>query len=94
MIEPIGSRILVEPKKKETKTETGIYIPSNENQTQLIGTVISVGEGHMLENGKRAPLSVKVGDIVIFANYAGININDDNKNYLILEERDILAKVK
>lgn len=94
MIEPIGSRILVEPRKKETKTLTGIYIPTNENKTQQIGTVISVGEGHMLENGKRAPLSVKAGDIVIFASYAGTNITDKDKNYLILEERDILAKIK
>lgn len=94
MIEPIGSRVLVEPKKKEEKTQAGIYIPTNKDQIQQVGTVIAVGSGHMLENGKRAPLSVKEKDTVIFAQFAGVNIEDDGKQYLLLEERDILAKIK
>ncbi|RGQ08525.1 co-chaperone GroES [Megamonas rupellensis] len=93
MIEPIGSRVLIKPKKMETTTKAGIYLPSNKDQNQQIGKVIAVGEGHMLENGTRASLMVKKDDLVIFSKFAGTNITDNDESYLLIEERDILAKI-
>ena len=77
----------------ETTTKAGIYLPSNKDQNQQIGKVIAVGEGHMLENGTRASLMVKKDDLVIFSKFAGTNITDNDESYLLIEERDILAKI-
>ena len=63
------------------------------HQNQQIGKVIAVGEGHMLENGTRASLMVKKDDLVIFSKFAGTNITDNDESYLLIEERDILAKI-
>ena len=93
MIEPLGSRVLITPKEVETETSTGIILPTVKGQYQQIGTVVSVGEGHILENGKRLALSVKAGDTVIFAKFAGSKISEGKESYLILDERDILAKI-
>ena len=91
MIEPLGSRVLIDPRKVQAETSSGIIIPTNKDDIQQIGTVVAVGDGYILDNGKKAPLSVKVGDIVIFAKFAGSRIQD--KSYLILDERDILSKI-
>lgn len=89
----MGSRVLIEPEKVQEKTDGGIYIPTAKDQLQEIGTVINVGKGHILENGKYAPLLVKKGDTVVFAKFAGSKIKDKDKTYLIIEERDILARI-
>ncbi len=94
MIEPLGSRVLIEPKLVDTQTQSGIYIPTAKDQIQQIGTVVAVGAGHVLENGKRLKLSVEPGDTVIFAKFAGTTIKEDGKSYLMLEERDILGRIK
>ena len=93
MIDPLGSRVLIDPRKVQAETSSGIIIPTNKDDIQQIGTVVAVGDGYILDNGKKAPLSVKVGDIVIFAKFAGSRIPDKDKSYLILDERDILAKI-
>lgn len=93
MFEPMGSRVLVEPRKIETETKSGIIIATNKNAIQQIGEVISVGRGHVLENGERFPISVNPGDIVMFAKYAGTTILHKDKQYLLLEEADILGRI-
>lgn len=93
MIEPLGSRVLVEPRENEKETASGILLVKKVEETQQIGTVIAVGTGHVLDDGTRLPVYVKVGDTVMFAKYAGTQINDDGYKYLMLEERDLIARI-
>lgn len=94
MIEPMGSRVLVEPEKAEEETKGGIILVQKKNAIQQIGTVVAVGQGHVLESGERLPIYVQPGDKVMFAKYAGTGVSDKGHNYLMLEERDILCRIK
>lgn len=93
MIQPVGSRILVEPKLVEDKTAGGILLPTVKNQTQQVGTVTALGTGRILENGEHLAPVVQVGDEIIFAKFAGTPVQYEGQNYFILDERDILARV-
>ena len=93
MIEPLGSRVLIEPKENEKETASGILLIKKVEETQQIGTVVAVGEGHVLDDGTRLPVYVNVGDTVMFAKYAGTAINSDGHKYLMMEERDLIARI-
>lgn len=93
MIQPIGSRLIVEPKLVEEQTAGGILLPTVKNQTQQVGTVIVVGTGRVLENGNRMKSDMSVGDEVIFAKFAGTQVTYEGKGYFIIDERDVLARI-
>ena len=77
---------------KEEKTSSGIYLPDTAaKEKPQTGKVIAVGKGKVLENGTRVEPEVKVGEVVVFAKYSGTEVKVDEKEYLILSERDILA---
>lgn len=95
MLRPLNDHVIVKALSKEEKTSGGILLPdtiSKEKPEQ--GEVIAVGPGKLLENGQRAPLSVKVGDKVIFTKYAPNEIKIKDEEYLVLTESDILAIVE
>ena len=83
-IKPLADRVLVEPMEAETKTASGIIIPDNAKEKPQKGTVVAVGNGK-----KDEPLTVKVGDKVLFGQYAGTEIKLDGKAFLIMKESDI-----
>lgn len=85
-IKPLADRVLVEPAEAEQKTAGGIIIPDTAKEKPQKGTVVAVGNGK-----KDEPLTVKVGDEVLYGKYAGTEINIDGKDYLIMRESDILA---
>ncbi|MDI9573333.1 MAG: co-chaperone GroES [Bacteroidota bacterium] len=85
-LKPLADRVLVEPAEAEQKTAGGIIIPDTAKEKPQKGTVIAVGNGK-----KDEPLTVKVGDVVLYGKYAGTEINIDGKDYLIMRESDILA---
>lgn len=92
---PLGDRVIVEPLEQEEMTASGIYVPETAKEKPQEGTVLAVGPGRMLDNGKRAPMDLTEGDRVLFAKYAGTEFDaDGNKSVLILNERDILAVVE
>jgi chaperonin GroES len=93
-IRPLDDRIVVEPLEAEEKTEGGIVLPDTAKEKPTKGKVISVGEGKLLDNGSRAKLLVKKGDQVLYGKYAGTEITVSGKEYLILREGDILAKIE
>jgi chaperonin GroES len=93
-IKPLGDRILVEPLEHEVKTKGGIVLPDSAKEKPQQGKVISVGSGRILDNGQKAPLELKAGDIVIYAKYGGTEYKLGDKEYMILNERDILAVVE
>ncbi len=90
---PLNDKIVVKRLEAEEKTAGGIVLPDTAKEKPRQGKVISVGEGKLLENGKRASFQVKEGDRVLFTSYAGNEINVDGQEYLIMSEDDILAIV-
>ena len=92
MLKPLADHIIVEAIAKEEKTSSGIYLPDTAaKEKPQTGKVIAVGKGKVLENGTRVEPEVKVGEVVVFAKYSGTEVKVDEKEYLILSERDILA---
>ncbi|OQC47619.1 MAG: 10 kDa chaperonin [Bacteroidetes bacterium ADurb.Bin035] len=85
-IKPLADRVVIEPAPAEEKTAGGIIIPDTAKEKPLKGTVVAVGSGK-----KDEPMTVKVGDQVLYSKYAGTEITIDGKEYLIVRESDILA---
>lgn len=83
---PLSDRVLVEPTKAETTTASGIIIPDTAQEKPQEGTVIAVGNGKADE-----PMTVKVGDKVLYGKYSGSELKLDGKNYLIVRESDLLG---
>ncbi len=90
-ITPLNEKIVVERMAAEDKTAGGIILPDNAKEKPKQGKILSLGEGKVLENGKRAPFQVKVGDKVLFTSYAGSEVTVDGKELLVMSEDDILA---
>ena len=91
-LHPLGDRVVVEPVEHEEMTPSGIILPETAKEKPQKGKILSAGPGRM-EEGKRIPMDVAAGDIVIFARYAGTEFKLDDKKLLILSEKDILAKL-
>jgi chaperonin GroES len=87
-IKPLADRVLVEPMEAETKTASGIIIPDNAKEKPQQGKVVAVGNGK-----KDEPMTVKVGDTVLYGKYSGTELKLDGKDYLMMRESDILAIV-
>jgi chaperonin GroES len=87
-IKPLADRVLVEPAPAEEKTAAGIIIPDTAKEKPQKGTVVAVGPGK-----KDEPMTVKVGDKVLYGKYAGTELTIDGSNYLIMRESDIVAIV-
>jgi chaperonin GroES len=87
-IKPLADRVLVEPAAAETKTSSGIIIPDTAKEKPQKGTVVAVGKGT-----KDNPITVAVGDSVLYGKYAGTELQHEAKDYLIMKESDILAIV-
>jgi chaperonin GroES len=94
-IRPLADRVVIKPAAKEEKSKAGLFLPDTANKEKpQEGTIVAVGEGKLDDNGKRVPVSVTVGDRVLFAKYAGTEIKLDDEDYLILAEKDVLAVVQ
>lgn len=87
-IKPLADRVLVEPAAAETKTSSGIIIPDSAKEKPQKGTIVAVGAG-TIEN----PITVSVGDSVLYGKYAGTELQHEGKDYLIMKESDLLAIV-
>lgn len=92
-IRPLDDRVVVEPVEAEERTAGGIVLPDTAKEKPQRGKVIAVGPGKLLDNGRRAELSVQVGDEVIYGKYGGTDIEIAGEEVKILRESDILAKV-
>jgi chaperonin GroES len=88
---PIGDKVVVKAEPEEEKTRGGIVLPDSAKEKPSEGTVIAVGPGRVMDNGQRVPLEVKMGDKIIYSKYGGTEVKIDNEEYIILNERDILA---
>ena len=91
MLKLLGDRVIIRVLEKEEKTKSGIFLPDTAKEKPQEGEVVAVGAGKVYDNGQRVALEVQVGDKVLFAKYAGTDVNIDGVDHLVLSERDILA---
>ena len=93
-IVPLGDKLVVHRLKAEEKTAGGIVLPDSAQEKPQQGKVLSIGDGRMLDNGRRIGMQVKEGDRVMFSSYAGNEVNVDGDTLLIMSEDDILAVIE
>ena len=93
-IRPLHDRVVVKRSSEEEKTASGIIIPDTAKEKPIQGEVLAVGKGAVLEEGKIRPMDVKVGDVVLFAKYAGTEVKIDGEDLLIMRETDIMGVLK
>lgn len=92
---PLSNHVFLEPLEEEKTTKSGIVLPETaEREKPIKGRVLAVGPGKVNERGERVPMSVKVGDTVLFKKYGPDEIEIDEKKYLVGDEEDILAIIE
>ena len=91
-IKPLEDRVLVQPLEAEQTTASGLVIPDTAKEKPQEGKVIAVGPGRF-EDGKRLPLDIAEGDVVVYSKYGGTEVKYDGQECLILSARDVLAIV-
>ena len=91
MLKPLNDHLIVKAVSKEEKTASGIFLPDSNKEKPEQGEVIAVGPGKFLENGTRLPMTVKVGDKIIFTKYSPNEIKINNEDFLVLCESDVLG---
>lgn len=91
---PLRDRVLVKYTEEAEKTAGGLFIPDTAKEKSQKGEVVAVGPGRVTDDGKLQPMSVKVGDVVLFDKYSGSKVTMDDVEYLIIREEDILGIVE
>ena len=93
MLKPLGDRVILEVQKEEEQKVGGIILASNAKEKPQTAEVVAVGDGRVLDNGQKVAPSVKKGEIVLFDKYSGTEVKYEEKNYLVVHEKDIVAIV-
>ena len=93
-LKPLGDRIVVRPTPREEMTKSGIVLPDTAKERPQEGTILSVGPGRILDDGKREPMELSEGQKVLFQKYAGTEFKLDEEELLILSQKDILAVIE
>ena len=93
-LKPLGDRLVVRPSAREEMTKSGIVLPDTAKERPQEGTVLSVGPGRTLDDGKLEKMEVREGQKVLFQKYAGTEFNLDDEDLLILSQKDVLAVIE
>ncbi|NLX95518.1 MAG: co-chaperone GroES [Rhodopirellula sp.] len=93
-LQPLGDRVVVEREAAEEVTSGGIVLPDTAKDKPARGTIVSLGNGRLLEDGSRAEFQVKVGERVLFSSYAGEQFKVGERELLLMREEDILAVIE
>ncbi len=93
-LHPLGDRVVIQPSEREEMTKSGIVIPDTVKEKPQEGSILAVGPGRILDNGKREQIDVRKGDKVLYAKYAGTEFKLDGEELLIVSQKDILAVVE
>ena len=93
-IRPLADKVIVQRVEAENTTAGGIVLPDSAKEKPLRGKIVAVGEGKLLDDGSRARISLKKGQQVLFTSYAGTDVKIDGKEYLIMDESDIMAIIE
>lgn len=92
-VKPLGDKVLVKRAEAQTKTRSGIFLPETAKEKPQEATVVAVGDGKLLDSGKRADFQVKKGDRVIIGKWGGTEIKIDGEEHLVLSEDEILGVI-
>jgi chaperonin GroES len=90
-LRPLRDKVVVKPSAEEDKTAGGILLPDSAKKKPQEGKIVAVGSGRLLDDGTIKPLTVKVGDVVIYSKYGGTETTLDGQDYVILDEDQIFA---
>lgn len=90
-IKPLADYVVLAQEEAETKTASGLYLPTAAQEKPKIGTVLAVGPGRVGDDNERIPVEVKVGDRVIYGGYTITEVKQDGKTYLLVKEENIYA---
>jgi chaperonin GroES len=90
-IRPLGEKVLIKRLEAEEMTSGGIVLPDSAREKPRRGTILSLGDGKVLDDGTRADFQVKAGDVVLFSSYGGTEIKVEGEEYMLMDECDILA---
>ncbi len=93
-LSPLGDRLVIKAVVQEEVLVSGIVIPDTAKEKPQQGEVLATGPGRLDDDGKRIPMEVKVGDRVLYAKYSGQEVKIDQEEYIVLSEKDVLAKVE
>ena len=93
-IRPLQDRVIVKRIEEEEKTKGGIIIPDSAKEKPVEGKVVAVGTGKVLENGKKVPVDLSVGDRVLFGKYSGTDVKIEGEEHIIMREDDILGVIE
>jgi len=93
-IKPLGDKIVIKVIEDTEQTSGGIFIPDSAKEKSQKGEIVAVGQGKTLESGEKEPMEVKVGDIVLFAKYAGTDVKVENVNVKIISIKDVLGVIE
>ncbi|MBF8289982.1 MAG: co-chaperone GroES [Chloroflexi bacterium] len=93
-LRPLGDRVVVKPSAREEMTKSGIVLPDTAKEKPQEGTILAVGPGRVLDDGKREAMDVKVGQKVLYGKYAGTEFKVEGEELLIVSQKDILAIVE
>ncbi len=93
-VKPLNDHILVRPAEAEDRTKGGIILPDTAKEKPAQGTVVALGDGKLLDDGKRSTFQVKLNDMVIYSKYAGHEITIDGQEYKVIQESDVYAVVE
>ena len=93
-LRPLGDRVVVKPSAREEMTKSGIVLPDTAKEKPQEGSILAVGPGRVLDDGKREAMDVKVGQKVLYGKYAGTEFKVDGDELLIVSQKDILAIVE
>ncbi len=91
-LQPLGNMVIFKPKKAKEKSKGGLILPDVAKEKPQEGVVVAVGPGRVAESGKREPMDVKVGDIVIYPKFGGQELKIDGEELIIMPESGIWAK--
>ena len=90
-VKPIGDRVLIQPSEEREKTKGGILLPDTAKEKPHEGKIVAVGEGKKTDEGKVIPLTLKVGDKVLYGRYSGTEVNVDEETYIMVKEEEVMA---
>ncbi len=94
-LKPLGDRVIIEPMEQDEKTASGIILPETAKEKPQQGKVLAVGPGKLDEEGKRVPMDVKVGDVVLFPKYGGTEVKlGGDRKVMVMKESEILAIIE
>ncbi len=93
-LRPLRDKVVVKPRDEEDKSSGGIFLPDSAKKKPQEGAVIAVGNGRTLDNGEIKPLTLKVGDTVLYSKYGGTEVALDGADYVLLDEDQVFAIIE